>query len=54
MVDSSQVAKYRFAFRASCYLTGRSRGTSQRFSVTRMRIKHIAATARLLGVRKSS
>jgi ribosomal protein S14 len=54
LVDVSNVAKYRGAFRASCYLTGRARGTSQRFTVTRMRIKHIAATARLFGVRKSS
>ena len=44
----------RVPYRAGCFLTGRYRGTIQRFSVARTRIKALSAQARLLGARKSS
>lgn len=44
----------RIKYRAACFLTGRTRGTSRRFSVARMQIKHLTSDGRLFGVRKSS
>jgi ribosomal protein S14 len=43
----------RKAFRSECFITGRSRGTSQRYTVARTRIKHLSATAQLFGIRKA-
>lgn len=44
----------RVSFRASCFITGRARGTTQRFSVARTRVKQFSSEGRLFGVRKSS
>jgi ribosomal protein S14 len=44
----------RISRRASCPMTGRARGTSQRYIITRTQVKHLADNALLLGVSKSS
>ena len=44
----------RIAFRASCFITGRARGLSQRFGVARTKIKSLTDTGMLPGVQKSS
>lgn len=44
----------RHAFRAVCFLSGRSRGTSQRYTVARTKIRALVASTQLLGVQKSS
>jgi ribosomal protein S14 len=44
----------RIAFRSECFITGRSRGTSKLFTVARTKIKALASTAQLPGLRKSS
>jgi ribosomal protein S14 len=40
--------------RAECFITGRSRGTSRRFTVARTKLKELAGQAKLFGVQKSS
>ena len=42
------------AHRASCIISGRARGTSQRFSISRTKVKEISSDGKLFGVRKSS
>jgi ribosomal protein S14 len=37
-----------------CFLTGRTRGTSKRFTLTRVRYRHEASAGLLFGLRKSS
>jgi ribosomal protein S14 len=44
----------RIAFRSGCFITGRARGTSQRFTVSRTRIKALSDEGKLFGTRKSS
>lgn len=44
----------RVGFRAACFITGRARGTSQRFTVSRTRVKAFSDEGRLFGARKSS
>jgi ribosomal protein S14 len=44
----------RISFRAGCFITGRARGTSQRFTVARTCVKHLTAAGKLFGVKKSS
>lgn len=44
----------RIMYRAACFLTGRRRGTSRRFSIARTQVKHLTAEGKLFGVRKSS
>lgn len=40
--------------RSECFITGRSRGTSQRYTVARTKIKELASEAKLFGTRKAS
>ena len=44
----------RISFRSGCFITGRARGTSQRFTVSRTRVKALSAEGKLFGARKSS
>jgi len=44
----------RISFRAGCFITGRARGTSRRFTVSRTRIKALSDEGKLFGARKSS
>jgi ribosomal protein S14 len=44
----------RISFRSGCFITGRARGTSQRFTVSRTRIKALSDEGKLFGARKSS
>jgi ribosomal protein S14 len=44
----------RISFRSGCFITGRARGTSQRFTVSRTRVKSLSGEGKLFGVRKSS
>jgi ribosomal protein S14 len=44
----------RISFRSGCFITGRARGTSQRFTVSRVRIKALSDEGKLFGARKSS
>jgi ribosomal protein S14 len=44
----------RIASRAFCFITGRSRGTSRRYTVSRTRVKQFSSVGLLLGIRKSS
>jgi ribosomal protein S14 len=44
----------RISLRAGCFITGRARGTSQRFTVSRTRIKALSDEGKLFGARKSS
>jgi len=44
----------RISFRAGCFITGRARGTSQRFTISRTKTKHLADQGKLFGIRKSS
>lgn len=54
LLNKKRSMQNRIAFRTSCFITGRSRGVSQRFSVARTKIKFLSDTGMLLGVRKSS
>jgi len=44
----------RVSIRSGCFITGRARGTSQRFTVARTRVKNLSDEGKLFGVRKSS
>ena len=44
----------RISFRSGCFVTGRARGTSQRYTVSRTRIKALCDEGKLFGARKSS
>jgi len=44
----------RISVRTFCFVTGRARGTSRRFTVSRTRVRQFAAEGRLFGLRKSS
>jgi ribosomal protein S14 len=44
----------RISFRSGCFITGRARGTSQRYTVSRTRIKALSDEGKLFGARKSS
>jgi len=44
----------RISLRTFCFVTGRARGTSRRFTVSRTRVRQFAAEGRLFGLRKSS
>lgn len=44
----------RIYLRTSCFVTGRARGTSRRFTISRTRVRQFAAEGRLFGLRKSS
>jgi ribosomal protein S14 len=44
----------RVSFRSGCFITGRARGTSQRYTVSRTRIKALSDEGKLFGTRKSS
>lgn len=46
--------KVDISYRAECFITGRSRGTSQRFTVSRTKIKELSGQAKLFGVMKAS
>lgn len=54
MIAKKHSTQNRIASRASCFLTGRARGVSQRFSISRTKIKEFASRAILFGVQKSS
>jgi ribosomal protein S14 len=44
----------RVAFRSACFVTGRGRATSQRYSVSRFQVKKLSGQGKLFGARKSS
>lgn len=44
----------RIAFRSGCFISGRARGTSQRYTVSRTKIKALSDEGKLFGARKSS
>lgn len=54
MIAKKHATQNRIASRSSCFLTGRARSLSQRFSVARTKIKEFASRAVLFGVQKSS
>ena len=54
MIDQANFVENRIASRAECFITGRSRGTSKRFTVARTKIKFLAGEAKLFGLRKAS
>jgi len=51
---SAFYAEDRISFRSGCFITGRARGTSRRYTISRTRIKSLATEGKLFGVRKSS
>ena len=53
-VTRSYHGEDRISFRAGCFITGRARGTSQRYTVSRTRIKALSDEGKLFGARKSS
>lgn len=54
MLQKRYANEERIGMQTGCFLTGRSRGTTQRFSVARTRVKHLSSKGQLFGVRKSS
>jgi len=44
----------RVSFRSGCFITGRARGMTQRFTVSRTRVKALSDEGKLFGARKSS
>lgn len=54
LVASSYRGESRIAFRSGCFITGRARGTSQRFTISRTKVKFLADQGKLFGARKSS
>jgi len=44
----------RIKHRASCIISGRARGTTQRLGISRTKVKELAGQGRLFGIRKSS
>lgn len=54
LIENDRTAEKRVAVRTACFITGRGRGLTQRFSIARTKVKELASEARLFGVRKSS
>jgi ribosomal protein S14 len=54
LLNKKRKTQNRIGFRTSCFITGRARGLTQRFSVARTKIKSLADSGTLPGVRKSS
>lgn len=44
----------RISNRFGCFISGRARGTSQRFSVSRVKVQYLSSIGKLFGTRKSS
>lgn len=52
--EAFRAGKVDKAPRSICFITGRSRGTTQRYTVARTKIKELSNTRQLIGTKKGS